>query len=133
MIDEDQDSSSEIIPDTFAFPETVVVGGLNLTADDWFTRANVEVRYIGERVGYYLTRGASNSIDNRYVLPSYTTVDLVLGTTDFEFIRFKPSRISFVVKNLLDAEFNYPGFQPYYRVDVPGEPRRFVLTFEQTL
>ena len=133
VIDEDQDSSSEIIPDTFAFPETVVVGGLNLTADDWFTRANVEVRYIGERVGYYLTRGASNSIDNRYVLPSYTTVDLVLGTTDFEFIRFKPSRISFVVKNLLDAEFNYPGFQPYYRVDVPGEPRRFVLTFEQTL
>ena len=48
-------------------------------------------------------------------------------------VRLKPSRITLVVKNLMDSQFDYPGFQPYYRVDIPGEPRRFVVMFEQTL
>ena len=109
------------------------MAGLSVEFDEYFTRANVEVRHTGERVGYYLTRGGANTQDNRYVLPAYTTVDLVLGTTDFEMVRLKPSRITLVVKNLLDSQFDYPGFQPYYRVDIPGEPRRFVVMFEQTL
>ena len=126
-------ASDEKITDTFAFPDFTAVAGLSVEFDEYFTRANVELRHTGERVGYYLTRGGANTQDNRYVLPAYTTVDLVLGTTDFEMVRLKPSRITLVVKNLLDSQFDYPGFQPYYRVDIPGEPRRFVVMFEQTL
>lgn len=127
------DLSDEKIKDTFAFPSISAVAGLSLKADDWYSRANLEVRHTGERVGYYLTRGGSNTVENRYLLPSYTTMDLVIGTTDFEMVRLKPSRVTLVIKNLLDSQFDYPGFQPYYRVDIPGEPRRFILMFEQTL
>ena len=46
-------------------------------------------------------------------------------------VRLKPSRITLVVKNLMDSQFDYP-VEPYYRVDIPGELRRFVVMFEQT-
>ena len=130
---QDDTSADDKISDTFAFPGMTAVAGLTLKLDEYYSRANLEVRSTGERVGYYLTRGGANTIDNRYVLPAYTTVDVLLGTTDFEMVRFKPSRVTLVIKNVLDSQFDYPGFQPYYRVDIPGEPRRFVLTFEQSL
>ena len=129
----DASAGDEKITDTFAFPSLTAVAGLALKFDDYFSRANIEIRHTGERVGYYLTRGGANTVDNRYVLPAYTTIDLVIGSTDFEMVRLKPSRVTLVIKNLMDSQFDYPGFQPYYRVDIPGEPRRFVLTFEQTL
>ena len=67
-------ASDEKITDTFAFPDFTTVAGLSVEFDEYFTRANVELRHTGERVGYYLTRGGANTQDNRYVLPAYTTV-----------------------------------------------------------
>ena len=106
------------------------MAGLSVEFDEYFTRANVELRHTGERVGYYLTRGGANTQDNRYVLPfhgrSRSGDD---GLRDGSLEAFKDYLGAF----LLDSQFDYPGFQPYYRVDIPGEPRRFVVMFEQTL
>jgi len=58
-------------------------------------------------------------------------VNLHLVSKDWHFWGERQTRMSFSVRNLLGTTYDYPGFQPYYRFDVPGMPRRFLLSMTQ--
>ena len=121
------------ISETFGFPDTTMVVGVRATLEMLYLQANFEYRTMGERVGFFLTRGGANNATDKYTLPSYSVMDLAVSTLDLEFFDAGPTRIVFSMKNLGSTKYDYPGFQPYYRVDTPGEPTRWMFSLSQQM
>ena len=130
---EDEPGDYERIKETFGFPDKMWTAGATLALPDWHFFANAEARFVGMRVGHYLTRGGANKIDNRYELGDYTLINLTIGTEGLKLFGDYETRMLVSVKNLADEKFEYPGFQPYYRVDLPGQPRTVFFNVVQDM
>ena len=119
--------------ETVAFPQTMM--NANLTLDlHWIqTYLNVEFQQIGERTGWPLNYVTDRlAAENRYTLDAYSLLHMTLSTYPLEmFDNQSTTTISLTVRNIMDETFVYPGFQPSYGIDLPGEPRNVFLSVEQ--
>ena len=121
---------SRRIPEPAAFPDWtafLTVGGeLPWTR----TFAEIGARYVGRRVGHPMNRGTDN-LDNRYELPAYLLFDASLLPRPWG--PDGGTALYLDVRNVLDQSYAYPGFQAYYGVDLPGEPRTVSFGIRQEL
>lgn len=118
---------------TAAFPD--ITGLLSIS---WFLQPlkmhiTGVANYVGERIGSPL-QGRGDIPQNRYNLSSYTLLHLFLRTEPLALLdKALPTQFWFSIKNLLNSRYEFPGFQPYYGVDIPGVPRVIAIGFTQTL
>ncbi len=73
-----------------------------------------------------MNRGGADLAANRYELEAYTLMDADLGLHPWGGAEHG-TLFYLSVRNALDTRFAYPGFQPHYRADVPGEPRMITI------
>ena len=115
-----------LFPETVAFPELML--NANLTLDVNFAQSylNIEYQHIGQRTGFPFNQpGVSEIKTERYTLAAYNLVNLSLTSYPLDIFGDEmPTTFNFSVRNLLAEEYQYPGFQMSYGVDLPGEPRR---------
>ena len=131
--EEEVSEEDKRISDTFGFPDTTMVVGVRATLEMLYLRANFEYRTVGQRVGFFLTRGGANQASEQYSLPAYSVMDIAISTLDLDLFETGPTRMVFSMKNLGNEGYDYPGFQPYYRVDTPGEPTRWMFSLSQQM
>jgi iron complex outermembrane receptor protein len=121
-------NNSDRITDTYGFPNIKLNVGGSYLFSDWNSILAGNFRYIGERTGFPLNRGRDYSEKNLYKLPSYGIFDLNFTAHDLLRISENKSHLTLSVKNLLDTKYNFPGYQPYYQIDIPGMRRRIILS-----
>ncbi len=121
------------IPETFAFPDLTARASVAYDLKWIFTTAELEAEYVGTRVGHPMNKRGADSKAQKYELSPYTLLHLNLVSHDLKLVGDKPTTIALTVRNLLDEGYAYPGFQPYYGIDIPGEPRYFLLTLHQSI
>jgi iron complex outermembrane receptor protein len=118
------------ITETFGVPALMARGGSSILLPWAPVRVGGDLSFVGARVGSFLNRGGDNAA-NRYTLSPYALVDLYASSERLAPWGGRETRIGLGVYNLLDTAYEYPGFQPYYRIDIPGQPRRVLLTLSQ--
>jgi len=117
------------IPDTFGYPDLMARAGLAWRIPKAEVTAEVFVDYVGRRVGHPFNR--SDRMSERYTLAPYALVNFNLTTQHWKLWSDKETRLQLSIHNLLDTRYDFPGFQPYYRYDLPGLPRTLTLTLVQ--
>lgn len=123
------DNLDRRIADTFGYPGLMMAAGASWHIDALRLVFNIELQYVGERVGHFFNR--SDRIEDRYTLEPYFLLHLNLVTREWKPLGDKETRLALSLRNLLDARYDFPGFQPYYRYDVPGLPRILLLSLSQ--
>jgi hypothetical protein len=93
----------------------------------------VEFQYIGERTGFPFNQsGVTELRTTRYTLGAYKLVNLTLSSYALNlFGEDFTTTFVFTIRNLLEEQYQYPGFQMSYGIDLPGEPRRMFFGVEQ--
>jgi iron complex outermembrane receptor protein len=124
------ENSAQRIVDTFGFPDFSAKGGASYHLEDYNLKCNLEFQYIGKRIGHPVNR--TDREHEKYDLDPYFVMDLNI-VKYFRLWDEKSTRIMFSVKNILNTRYDYPGFQPYYRIDIPGQPRIIMLSLSQEL
>ncbi len=119
------------IRDTFGFPEITAHLGLTTAIAPAWLVVTTDLQYVGARVGSFLNRGGDRE-GNHYELEPYLLLHLSLTTRGLELLGERESRFGLGARNVLNTQYALPGFQPYYRTDLPGEPRSVYLTIEQS-
>jgi len=117
------------IPDTFGYPDIMAAAGLSWHIKAIGMVASMDARYVGARVGHPFNR--ADRISERYTLAPYFLLDLNLVTSGWRPWGDKETRLQLAVRNLLGASYDFPGFQPYYRYDLPGLPRIIIVSLSQ--
>jgi outer membrane receptor for ferrienterochelin and colicins len=117
------------IPDTFGYPDLMGRAGIAWRIPRVEVIADLFLDYLGRRVGHPFNR--SDRLSERYTLAPYTLINFNLTTHRWKLWADKETRLQLGVRNLLDTRYDFPGFQPYYRYDVPGLPRTMTLTLAQ--
>ena len=125
------DNLDRRIGDTFGYPDWMGRVGLSAPIKPLSLLATLELAYVGKRVGHYFNR--SDREDEKYTLAPYALLHLDVVTTRWMLWEDRETKLSFGVHNLLDRRYDYPGYQPYYRYDVPGQPRLWLLRLQQEL
>ena len=68
----------------------------------------------------------------RYTLDAYNLLNLTLSSYPLQlFGEDKTTTFVLTIRNLLEEQYEYPGFQMSYGIDLPGEPRRIYFGVEQ--
>jgi hypothetical protein len=120
--------------ETVAFPEQMLNANLTLDLHWVDTTLNVEFQHIGERTGWpmnYVTDRVAKQ--NRYTLDPYNLMHVTVSSYPMELFGDEgTTKISLTLRNALDQSFYYPGFQPSYGIDLPGEPRNLFVGIEQS-
>jgi len=119
------------IEDTFGSPNAMVNGIIMVDIPYIETTAAVSARWVGPRVGSFLNRGGDIEA-NRYELDPYWLLDVDVVTEPLELFDGHPTQFAVGVKNLLGQRYEFPGYQPFYRVDTPGRPRILLATIRQS-
>ncbi|MBT6179161.1 MAG: TonB-dependent receptor [Deltaproteobacteria bacterium] len=127
------EGSEFLFSETVAFPELMM--NANLTVDVAFVKSylNIEYQYIGERTGFPFNQPGVNEMNTeRYTLGAYNLMNVSLTSYALNiFGDDMPTTFNCTVRNLLAEEYQYPGFQMSYGIDLPGEPRRVFLGVKQ--
>ena len=120
--------------ETVAFPQTMMNANLTLDLHWVSTYVNVEFQQIGERTGWPLNFVTERlASENRYTLDAYNLVNVSISSYPLNlFDEDSTTKISLTIRNALEEEFVYPGFQPSYGIDLPGEPRNMFVSVEQS-
>jgi outer membrane cobalamin receptor len=122
-----------LFPETVAFPELML--NANLTVDVSFVKShlNIEYQHIGQRTGFPFNQpGVSEIKTDRYTLHAYNLMNMSLTSYPLNiFGDDTPTTFNFTVRNLFAEEYQYPGYQMSYGIDLPGEPRRIFLGVKQ--
>ena len=119
--------------ETDAYPAHLLKLGLTWTERAWFVRANVEGRYVGERLGKLENNALLNPLDylrDRYALPAYGLVDVSVSTVGVEPWKGHETVLLAKVRNLTDARYTFPGTSTF---DIPGFGRSFSISLRQEL
>ncbi len=117
------------ITDTFGYPDLMATAGVEWNIPGTGLVATVDARYVGSRVGHPFNRADRKSL--RYTLAPYVLLDLGITSEGWRLFGRQETKVSLFVKNLLGTTYDFPGFQPYYRYDLPGLPRTIVLAVSQ--
>ena len=122
-----------LFPETVAFPDLML--NANLTVDISFVQSylNLEFQHIGERTGFPFNQpGVTELKTTRYTLDAYNLLNLTLSSYPLKlFGEDNTTTFVLTIRNLLEEEYQYPGFQMSYGIDLPGEPRRIYFGVEQ--
>lgn len=121
----------EIRLKTALYPTHLVKFGSILHLTKYFTNINIEGKYISSRIASDQNNFIYDPINyniNRYELDPYFLIDVIISSADVEIIENSKTRISIQIKNLLDTEYNYPGFKNY---DIPGLGRTYFIKITQ--
>jgi iron complex outermembrane receptor protein len=120
------------IPETFGYPD--ISGHLNLSLDlKWlYCLLDVGLSYVGVRVGHPMNVKGADDLAHKYILDGYTLINLNLLSYDFVLLEDIKTNLTFSILNLMNTRYAYPGFQPHYGIDLPGEPRVFYWGIRQT-
>jgi len=123
------DNIERRIDDTFGYPDWMATLGASVVIDAVDLIAGVQLRYVGERTGHFFNR--TDRLQEQYSLEPYFLIDLHLTTHNWKVFGEKETCLGLNVQNLLNTRYDFPGFQPYYRYDIPGIPRTILLTLTQ--
>lgn len=118
---------------TALYPDHTVKFGHVLTIPKAYLKLNLEGKYISSRIASDQNNFIYDPIEyeiNRYELDSYLLLNLMISTTDIEILKNSKTRFSFKIQNVLDTQFNYPGFKDY---DIPGLGRTYFFKFIQII
>ncbi len=109
------------------YPDLMIHGGVNARLPWVPLRIAVTGSYIGAR-----RASDDNVLGNAapYDLDPYVMLGSVISTREFEFIAGHETRLSLVMRNLLDADVGDAG---YAGIDYPLAPREFILNWSQEL
>ena len=119
------------IPETFGYPGLLVGGSIGNTSYLGL-QATLDARYVSSRVGHFLTQGGGDRTDLRYELKPYTITRLALAWRDIALGPEVSLDAILTIDNIFNATYAFPGYQPYFRVDTPGLPRVFRLSWVLT-
>jgi outer membrane receptor for ferrienterochelin and colicins len=118
---------------TALYPNHMIKFGNILHLPKYFLNLNIEGKYISPRIASDQNNFIYDPINyaiNRYALDPYFLLDFTISSTDLEIIKESKTRLSLRIKNILDTEYYYPGFDNY---DIPGLGRAFYFMFTQYL
>jgi outer membrane receptor for ferrienterochelin and colicin len=116
---------------TALYPNHMIKFGNILHLPKYFLNLNIEGKYISPRIASDQNNFIYDPINyaiNRYELDPYFILDFTISSTDLKIIKDSKTRLSIRIKNLLNTEYYYPGFDNY---DIPGLGRAFYFTFTQ--
>ena len=123
----------EIRIKTALYPNHMIKFGNILHLPRFFTNINVEGKYISSRIASDQNNFIYDPIGysiNRYEIDPYLIFDVMISSTDLEIVKNSKTRFSLKIKNVLNTDYNYPGFKDY---DIPGLGRTFYFKFTQTI
>jgi outer membrane receptor protein involved in Fe transport len=121
------------IRETFAFPDLTAHGSVSYDLPWVKTFVELEAQYVGLRVGHPMNKRGADSEENKYTLSPYTLLHLNVASHEFKLFGDKLTTVTFSLRNLLNTGYQFSGFQPFYGIDIPGEPRLFLLSIRQSL
>jgi iron complex outermembrane receptor protein len=118
---------------TALYPSHMIKFGNTLHLPKFYTNINIEGKYISSRIASDQNNFIYDPIGysiNRYEIDPYLIFDVMISSTNLEIIKNSKTQFSLKVKNILNSNYNYPGFKDY---DIPGLGRTFYFKFTQTI
>ncbi|MBI9055880.1 MAG: TonB-dependent receptor [Bacteroidales bacterium] len=116
---------------TALYPSHMIKFGNILYLPRFYSSINIEGRYISSRIASDQNNFIYDPIEysiNRYEIDPYFILDVMISSTDIKIVKNSKTKLSLKIQNVLDTEFNYPGFNNY---DIPGLGRTFYFKFTQ--
>lgn len=118
---------------TALYPSHMIKLGNILHLPRFYTSVNIEGKFISSRIASDQNNFIYDPIEysiNRYEIDPYFIFDIMISSTDLEIIKNNKTKLSLKIQNVLNTEFNYPGFNNY---DIPGLGRTFYFKITQHL
>lgn len=118
---------------TALYPSHMIKFGNVITFPKLYSKINIEGKYISTRIASDQNNFIYDPIAyavNRYELDPYFIFDIMISSADLEIIKGSKTRFSLKIKNVLNTEYQYPGFKDY---DIPGLGRTFYFKFTQII
>ncbi|HAN19238.1 MAG: hypothetical protein A2X13_09445 [Bacteroidetes bacterium GWC2_33_15] len=118
---------------TALYPEHIFKFGETYAFPKLYTRVHIEGKYISSRKASEQNSFIYDPINysiHSYNLDPYFLVGVTLESMNLNLFNNKESIISIKMDNLLNSEYNYPGFDDY---DIPGLGRSLIFKLTQTL
>ncbi len=122
----DAEADPPLIDTTVGYPGIQAWFGVNWYVKWIKTAVTIEGQYVGKRLGSGFVRNGE-----KYELDPYLLFNMSIVSRNWNFWGARETRVAFQIKNILDTRYDYPGYQPFYRYDVPGLPRVFWFNVSQ--
>jgi len=121
----------EIRVNTSLYPNHMIKFGDIFHLPKYYININLEGKYLSSRIASDQNNFIYDPINyatNRYEIDPYLILDLTISSTNLEIFENSKTKVSLKIQNLLDTQYDYPGFHNY---DIPGLGRSIFFRFTQ--